>query len=79
MLFDRIIPYLLKKCFERDDFLHLLICRLIKEKNQNNYSYNYFNKYVFFNIFKILYCLSEGISRKHKKFAFSKVIIYLYD
>lgn len=35
--------------------------------------YNYFNKYVFFNIFKIIYCLSAGINRKNKKFAFSRV------
>jgi len=48
-------------------------------ENQNNFlpEYAYLDKYMLLTVFKILYCLAVGVSRKNKKYAFSRVIILI--
>lgn len=70
-LFDRIIPFLFKKCFEKNPLTNVFM----SIESQNNYlpTYNYFDKQMLLNVFKMLYCLAVGVSRKDKKYAFSRV------
>ena len=62
------MPFLFTKCFAKSDYLNLLL-----SQNNNVPDYNYFDKYILNNFFKILYSLAVGVSRKHKKYAFLKV------
>jgi hypothetical protein len=40
-----------------------------------NISHQYFDKYLLFRVFTMLYILATGVSRRNKKYAFSRVFI----
>jgi hypothetical protein len=41
--------------------------------------YRYFDKYILNNFFKIMYSLAVGVNKKHKKYAFVRVSLFLFQ
>lgn len=74
-LFDNILPFMFKKCFNKNDF----IVDLISSNGKSFINHNYFDKTMLLNIFEILYVLAVAISRKHKRCSFNKVFRVLYN